>query len=102
MSKIKIEYQYFEDCLNHKKLHKNILEAIKDMEDKVEIMYILVENNEIASKLGFRGSPTLLINGEDYEGVPPQTEPSLNCRIYQNGVPTSTDIKIRLLLLLKD
>ena len=96
MSKIKIEYQYFEGCPNHKKLHKNILEAIKDMEDKVEIKYILVENNEIASKIGFRGSPTLLINGEDFEGMPPQEEPSLSCRFYKNGVPSAIELKKRL------
>jgi glutaredoxin len=102
MEKLKIEYQYFEGCPNHDKLHKNILDAVKGLEDKVEIEYILVDNNEIARKTGFRGSPTLLINGEDFEGMPPQTEPSLNCRFYKNGVPSAADIKIRLELFLKN
>ncbi len=96
MSKIKIEYQYFEDCPNHKKLHQNLLEAIKGIEDKIEIKYILVENSETAKRIGFRGSPTMLINGEDFEGMPPQEEPSLSCRVYKNGIPTTEDIKKRL------
>lgn len=101
MSKIKIEYQYFEGCPNHRKMQENILEAIKGMEDKVEINYILVENNEIASKIGFRGSPTLLINGEDYEGMPPQPEPSMSCRFYAGGIPTPSDIRKKLELLIR-
>lgn len=96
MSMIKINYQYFEGCPNHDKLHKNILEAIKGMEDKFEIKYILVENSEIASKIGFRGSSTLLINGEDLEEMPPQSEPSLSCRFYKNGVPSAIEVKNRL------
>lgn len=96
MNKIKIEYQYFEGCPNHEKLHNNLLEAIKYLEGKVDIKYILVDNDETARSIGFRGSPTLLINGEDIEGMPPPSEPSLSCRFYKGGVPAKNDIKNKI------
>lgn len=85
--KLKLEFQYFEGCPNHTKMQNNISEAIKGLEDKIEIKKVLVEDEETAKQVGFRGSPTLLINGEDIEGVPAPAEPSLACRFYIGGVP---------------
>ena len=62
---------------------------------------ILVENYELAKKIGFHGSPTLLINGEDFEGRPSPDNPGMNCRLYKNGVPKSAEIKERIRKLLK-
>lgn len=101
MDKIKIEYQYFEGCPNSKKLMENLQEAISDFKDKVSINYILIEDNETALKIGFRGSPTLLINGEDFEGLESPAEPGLNCRIYKNGIPSASDIKNKLITILQ-
>lgn len=100
MNKIKIEYQYFEGCPNHEKLHNNLSEAIKNLEGKVDIKYILVDNDETARSIGFRGSPALLINGEDVEGMPPQSEPSLSCLFYKNGVPTKNNIKNKFISII--
>ena len=63
--KVKLQFQYFEGCPNHEKLYKNLMEAISGLEDKIELEKILVEDDEPAKKVKFRGSPTLLINGED-------------------------------------
>ena len=41
----------------------------------------------------FRGSPTLLINGEDLLGMPAPSQPSLACRYYPKGIPTSEEIR---------
>lgn len=91
--KIKLEFQYFEGCPNHAKMQKNLYEAIKGLEDKIELKKVLVEDEETAKQVGFRGSPTLLINGEDIEGVPVPNEPSLACRFYIGGVPSSDKIR---------
>jgi hypothetical protein len=74
-------------------MQNNISEAIKGLEDKIELTKILVEDEATAKKVGFRGSPTLLINGEDIEGVPAPAEPSLACRFYANGIPSSDEIR---------
>jgi hypothetical protein len=97
MSKIKIEYQYFEGCPNHEKMYKNILEAIAGLEDKVEIINILVENNDIAKRIGFRGSPTLLINGQDIEKMEIPKVSSFSCRYYPNGIPSVEIIRNKIL-----
>jgi protein-disulfide isomerase len=91
--KVKLEFQYFEDCPNHKKMSDNLNEAIKGLEEKIKLKNVLVEGEETAKKVSFRGSPTLLINGEDIEGIPAPEEPSLACRFYVNGIPGSDKIR---------
>jgi hypothetical protein len=91
--KLKLELQYFEECPNHMKMSNNINEATKSLEDKIEIINVLVEDEETAKKVSFRGSPTLLINGEDIEGIPAPEEAALACRFYANGIPSSDEIR---------
>ena len=97
--KISIDFQYFEGCPNHKKMSDNLEKAIKGLENKTELRKILVEDELTALKTGFRGSPTLLINGEDIEGAPAPKEPSLSCRFYANGIPDVD--KIRQMIIQK-
>ena len=56
---IKLEYQYFEGCPNHLKMDKNLKLALEGLETNVELNYILIEDDEAAKKVSFRGSPTL-------------------------------------------
>lgn len=91
--KVSLEVQYFDDCPNHTKMQNNIFEAIKGLEDKIELKKVLVEDESTAKQVGFRGSPTLLINGEDIEGVPAPEAPALACRFYAGGIPSSDKIK---------
>lgn len=71
-------------------------EAIKGSEEKIEYNEVLVESNEQAEKLKFRGSPTVLINGEDIEGREAPESASLNCRVYENGLPAVEEIRKRI------
>ncbi|MGB9664060.1 MAG: DUF2703 domain-containing protein [Ignavibacteria bacterium] len=91
--KVTLEFQYFEGCPNHKKMNDNLLEAIKGLEDKIELKKVLVEDEVTAMQIKFRGSPTLLLNGEDLLGMPAPDEPSLACRYYPKGIPTSEEIR---------
>jgi len=95
--KVKLQFQYFEGCPNHEKLYKNLMEAISGLEDKIELEEILVEDDETAKKVKFRGSPTLLINGEDFENLPAPEEPTLACRFYPKGIPTTEVIRERII-----
>lgn len=98
--KLKLEFQYFEGCPNHIKMWNSISEAIKGLEDKIELEKVLVEDEVTAMQVKFRGSPTLLINGEDLLGMPAPSEPSLACRYYPNGIPTKDEIKKIILMKL--
>ncbi|MEJ5261298.1 MAG: DUF2703 domain-containing protein [Ignavibacterium sp.] len=98
--KLKLEFQYFEGCPNHIKMWDNISEAIKGLEDKIELEKVLVEDEVTAMQVKFRGSPTLVINGEDLLGMPAPSEPSLACRYYPNGIPTKDEIRKIILMKL--
>ena len=97
--KVKLEFQYFEGCPNHKKMSDNLSEAIKGLESKIELKKVLVEDEVTAREVSFLGSPTLLINGEDIEGVPAPEEPSMSCRFYVSGIPDSD--KVRQMIIQK-
>ncbi|MFN3270733.1 MAG: DUF2703 domain-containing protein, partial [Candidatus Kapaibacteriota bacterium] len=74
-------------------------EAIKDLPN-IEYSEELVETEEKARQVGFRGSPTLLINGKDFEGIPIPPVASLSCRVYLKGLPKVEDIRNRILELI--
>lgn len=94
--KIKIEIQHFRGCPNSPEMIHRVKEAIKGSEEKIEYNETLVESNELAEKLKFRGSPTVLINGEDIEGREAPESASLNCRVYENGLPNIEEIRKRI------
>lgn len=98
---ITIEYQHFEGCPNGPQMLDNVKRAITGLEDKIIFREVFVETDEDAKKYNFRGSPTLLINGEDYEGLPIPEEPKLACRIYANGIPTPKEIRNKILQYLE-
>lgn len=90
--KIKIEVQYFNGCPNSAEMIRRVKEAIKGKEERVEYIEVLIETNEHAEKIKFRGSPTVLINGEDLEGREEPEAASLNCRVYKDGLPEVEEI----------
>ncbi|MFC2129802.1 DUF2703 domain-containing protein [Bacteroidota bacterium] len=97
MNKIKIEIQHFHGCPNGPKMIDNVRTALKGLEDKTEYCEVLVEDGDTATNFGFRGSPTLLINGEDFEGLPKPENPGLTCRFYTSGVPSPEKIRKRII-----
>lgn len=96
MEKIKIEFQYFENCPNHGAMRQNLIEAIKGIEDKIELTEVKVENEEVARRVSFRGSPTILINGKDLIDMPAPENPKLACRFYPGGIPSSEEIRKKI------
>ncbi len=93
MKNLKIEVQYFAGCPNSKKALKIVKEYVNESELKIDFKEILIDTQEDAVQYKFRGSPTILINGKDIEGVEENKTPSLACRYYPNGLPTKEDIK---------
>lgn len=94
-TKVILEFQHFHGCPNGPKLLKNIKEAIKGL-DNIELIERIVDTNEKAKKYQFRGSPTLLINGNDIEGLEAPANPSLTCRFYPKGLPTAEEIREKI------
>ncbi|MCP5064120.1 MAG: hypothetical protein GY936_16895 [Ignavibacteriae bacterium] len=79
---------------NFKVLAENGFELTND--SAAIIIEKLVEDNATAVKVKFRGSPTLLLNGEDFENLPEPFQPNLTCRIYCKGMPSLEEIKEKI------
>jgi hypothetical protein len=94
-SKIAVELQYFDGCPNSHEMIHRVKEAIKQYKIPIEYHEILINTPEKAEEFEFRGSPTVLINGNDLEGMPAPITGNLSCRYYKNGLPSvETIIKI--------
>jgi hypothetical protein len=94
--KVILQIQHFQGCPNSTEMIRRVKEAIGGIKDEIKYQEVLVETNELVEKIKFRGSPTLLINGKDFEEREEPEAASLNCRYYQNGLPTSDDIKEKI------
>ncbi|MCX7879916.1 MAG: thioredoxin family protein [Ignavibacteria bacterium] len=93
---VSVEIQFFRGCPTSSEMIQRVRKSIEGL-DKVEYIETLVEDNDKAKAIGFRGSPTLLIDGEDFEGIPSPAEPSLSCRFYPKGLPTIQQIRERII-----
>ncbi len=96
MNKLEIEVQYFNGCPHSKEFIENLKRALAGAEFEYAYKETLVETPEKAKAISFRGSPTLLIDGMDMEGVEAPENPGLNCRVYRDGIPTDKEISERL------
>jgi hypothetical protein len=76
-----VTLQYFNGCPNWK-IADDRLRELLDSDTAIE--YRLVESQEDAEQLGFRGSPTILVDGVD--PFAKSDDPvGLACRIYFTG-----------------
>ena len=101
-TKINITIQHFRGCPNSPKMIANVKNAIKEFGDDVVYSEQIIDTPELAVIHKFRGSPTLLINGEDFEGMEVPMEISLSCRFYPDGIPSEEKIaeKINVFLII--
>lgn len=51
--------------------------------DKERLEVIEIEDEAAADRLGFPGSPTILVNGVDIQPPDPQQAVGLTCRVYR-------------------
>lgn len=96
--KIKIEVQYILECKNSKELMGNVKLAIKNLD--VEYSEQLIDSDNVSEANGFCGSPTLLIDGVDYEGLKAVKNIGLSCRHYKDGLPSVDEIKNKILSII--
>jgi hypothetical protein len=100
--KIEIIVQHFHGCPNGPKLIENVKTAVKQFGDDIVYSEQIIDTPELAVTYKFRGSPTLLINGEDFEGREIPDEISLSCRFYPGGLPDVEKIKLKIKEILKE
>ena len=98
---MKITVLYVEDCPNLEPVMEQLNQIIKNKGCTCEVEAVLVTSEVKAQELGFHGSPTILINGQD--PFPHEENASgLTCRRYKNhnsdgnhisGFPSMEDLE---------
>lgn len=81
---MQVKLLYFEDCSNWRIARRRLEDSLAaaGLGDPVEISYERVETPEEAERLGFLGSPTILMDGRD-SWAAPDCPIGLSCRIYR-------------------
>jgi len=93
---VRIEFQYFNGCQNSAEMKRRVKTAIQLSGIPVNYQEVVIESSEDAHRIKFRGSPTVLINGKDLEGLSEPESGNLTCRFYPNGLP-DVDFIVNLL-----
>lgn len=93
---ILIEFYFFEGCPAYKKTFDNLLAAIQELNANVRLTLKRVDSYEEAETLGFQGSPSIKVNGQDLEGL--NEGANYACRLYSdNDIRTPTPGKESIL-----
>ncbi len=79
---MEITLQYFDDCANWQTTDGYLKTLIADHSLDAEVRYQLIDTPEAAAEQGFRGSPTVLVDGSD-PFADRDAPIGLACRIYQ-------------------
>ena len=81
---MQVTLRYFTECPNWKVAEERLREALRRSGRSVAIVHEVIETHDQAEQIGFRGSPSVVIDGRD--AFPDQAEPiGLSCRIYRTA-----------------
>lgn len=95
---VELTLLYFDGCPNWRDAEQNLDVALAELgATNVVLRRQLVDTVEEAERMGFHGSPTILIDGADPFAAPGAT-PGLSCRMYRNdsgfaGSPTVAQLR---------
>ena len=92
-----VELFYFDDCPNWLVAAEH-LDALADEFPDIEVLLHIVDTPEEAERVGFRGSPSVLIGGRDPFATASDPVGGLSCRVYQTpdgpaGSPTRDQLR---------
>ncbi len=96
---MRVTLQYFDGCPNWQTAHAD-LDALAAEGLDFQLELELVDTVERAEDIGFRGSPTLLVDGIDHF-ADPEAPVGLSCRVYRTdrgfaGSPSRNQLRAHL------
>ena len=94
---MKVTLQYFDGCPNWQKTRSDLDEALTGLGLEASVETMLIETQGSAEQHGFRGSPTVLIDGND-PFAEADAPVGLSCRIYMTesgmaGTPSMSQLR---------
>jgi len=79
-----IEFLFWRDCPSHPEALERLQKVMAEMGEQSPVDFIEVLTDEDAESLGFPGSPTIRIDGQDVDpSGAEQMGTALTCRIYR-------------------
>lgn len=88
---MRVRVLYFDGCPNWQLARDRVSEALASIDVAAQVDLTRVETFEEAEALGFSGSPTILVDGED--PFPHQAEAAMACRLYgDDHAPSVADL----------
>ena len=79
---MRVVLQYFDGCPHWQLAARHLSEAVQRAAvTTVSVEYQLVDTPEEARRIGFQGSPTILVDGQD-AFAPEEPAVGLACRVY--------------------
>lgn len=82
---MKIEVLYFDGCPNYKPAIERIQQVLAEEGLSAEVREVSVTGQSMARRVGFRGSPSIRVNGRDVEPEPAMAMAGAHgmmCRTY--------------------
>ena len=95
---MKVTIQYFDGCPHWKLADQRVRRVLEGMSaGDVTLDYELIDSPETAERVGFHGSPTILVDGRDpfVTGI---EQVAMSCRVFRTedgiqGAPTEAEIR---------
>jgi hypothetical protein len=95
---MKVTIQYFDGCPHWQLADERIRNVIEGMStDDVSLEYQLIDSPEKADRVGFLGSPTILVDGRDPFATGTE-QVGMTCRVFRTdqgvqGAPTESQLR---------
>jgi hypothetical protein len=95
-----IEIRYFDDCPNWRETDALVRRLVAELGVDAVVGHRLVETVDEAERLGFVGSPTVLVDGVD-PFAKPGAPVGLSCRVYRTevgfaGTPSESQLRVAI------
>lgn len=98
MKRLRIELLSFDGCPHAEPARSLLHEVVEQLAPAAEIEEVAVTTLQQAQSSKFLGSPSIRVEGRDIEDRPPPEDPSLSCRVYQDGgVPPRWTVEAAIL-----
>ncbi len=98
---MKVTIQYFEGCPHWRLADERVREVLRTRQgSNIELDYQVIDSPETAERVGFHGSPTILIDGHD-PFVTGQEPVGMSCRVFRTergaeGAPSEAQLRAEI------